>query len=801
MNTPLTEEQQQSVQNIKLMLQLVRQQKEASDCADSLRKFVKAAWPLIGLGTPYAHGWHIDAICEHLEAVARRDIRRLIINMPPRFGKSSIVSVAFSAWRWIKCPEEKFLSTSYSTQLSFRDSRYTRNLIRNDWYQKRWGDKFKITKDQNEKGHFENSAGGYRIATSKDANTTGHGGSVRIYDDPNNLKTINSKAERESENEYHKVMATRAVDPKTDVEICVQQRGHPDDMTGLLLNLGWELLCLPNEFEGNHSVTSIGWRDPRTHMGELMHAERLGPLETEDLKRTLQSDYAGQFQQRPAALAGNALKREWWRFWNPRMDDLTPEQRDAAVRPIKLKLGAETVERTAQQIPDAFEQVCQSWDMAFKDMEHNDFVAGHAWGRLGANSYMLARDHGHYDFPKTCAAVRRMSLAFPCPEKLVEDKANGPAVIQSLRNEIPGMLAVNDAGGKIARVNAIAGYVEAGNVWLPNPNLYQWVWDLIDEFSDFPAVTHDDDTDAMTQALKRLFDSMANNGLPEFRVQPRVGEPQTACHIEPETDMVRGIPAHWRRWIAVAPGHPGCALWLAETPTGSLRVYRELELLGADALEAGKRIAACSIPDLEAWLGSIRAARHWHIDLLLEKMAFAPVEPVGSYAALLEQGILEYEPVKGEWDDRQYAKQALKAARFTAQAAMLEESAVDRLRSLLQFAPPNFQELEYDRKKAFALSREDLAAYTEYMAAVEGRISGEWPKLKISSQCRNLISALGCARRDEQIDTPDPFLRALLIGVSAPASVMASPGIREVPALQISHGVANMRGRTRKFGR
>lgn len=792
MTPQYTPQDYENFENAKLLIQLIKQQKEAEECGESLRKFVKLAWPIIGLGSPYLHNWHVDAICEHLQAVIRRDIRKLILNMPPRAGKSSIVSIALSAWRWITCPEEKFLTASYDMKLAKRDSRFTRNLIKEQWYQKRWGHVFKLSNDQSEKGHFENDKGGYRIATSTTSGTTGHGGSVRILDDPNNLATINSKDVRETENSFYRIMSTRHIHAPTDVEICVQQRGNPEDFTGMLMAMGgWELLELPNEYEGKRIITSLGWSDPRTHVGELLHPDRIGPAETEELKKTLGPDYEGQYQQHPTAIAGNLFKREWWKFYHPSLDDLTKDQRIAAEMPIKIQVGMESLERFSKQIPSAFEQIVQGWDMAFKDMEHNDFVAGHAWGRLGANSYLLSREHGHKDFPQTLQAVRKMSREFPCPEKLVEDKANGPAVVQSLKNEIPGLMGVPDGGGKIARARSISGYVEAGNVWLPNPNLYPWVWGFINETADFPSAPHDDDTDAMTLAVIRLFDNMANIGLPEFRVQPRIGEPETACHVESEVDM--RVPPHWKRWIAVAPGHPGCALWVAETPTGTLRVYRELELLGADALEAGKRIAAASLPDLKEWHGSIHAARHWHIELLMEKLAFAPVEPVGSYAALLEQGLLEYDPEKGEWEDREYARAALKSAKFTAQMANLEESSVDRLRSLLQFMPPDFQELPYDRAKAFALAKSDLKAYSEYMMAVEGVISGEWPKLKISSQCRNLISALGCARREEQIDTPDPFLRALLIGVSAPLSVMSKGGMKEVAATTIGRPQPQMR--------
>lgn len=748
--------------------------KALEKCEYSFRGFVKEAWKVVEPGTPYLPGWHIDAICDHLEALAKREIRNLIINISPRSAKSSLVSVMFPAWRWIVAPEEKFLTASYSSSLSIRDSRKCRNLIKSDWYQKAWGSRFAISKDQNEKGRFENDKGGYRLATSVDGTNIGEGGSVAIYDDPNDLSTIDSPVMRQNTLDwYDGVMSSRSIDPMTDVRLCVQQRGHMDDMTAHLLSFGdWELLTIPMEYEGPSKPTSIGWMDPRTEFGELMHPERFGPKEIAKLKQVQGPHrYAGQFQQRPSAAAGGQLKREYWNYWNPANTDTDK---------VKIKIGNETIEKTPVKLPAAFEQVCQSWDFAFKDAEHNDFVAGHAWGRVGANIYLLGREHGHFDFPKSIRAIRKMSVDYPCPEKLVEDKANGPAVIATLRNEIPGLIAVTPDGGKESRVNAISGYAEAGNIHLPNPNLYPWVKDLIDEFANFPVSVHDDDTDAMTQAARRLFDSAVNTGVPEFRVMPRMGEPETASHIERDEQMLPALAPQWRRWIAVAPGTSGAALWICETPTKSLRVYRELDLSGADAHEAGRRIGEASLSDVRAYLASVHLSAKWNIDVLLEKEAFTPVEPIGSYAELLEQGILSFDPTKGSWDERQAGSTDLRHAKFSAQMAETDESAFERLRDLLRFRPADYEELDYDRKKAHELARVDINLYQAYMAAVEGRIPGEFPKIKFASSCARTIAALGAVRRDDE-KSADEFMRALLIGISAPPSVMTQRAPREIP--------------------
>lgn len=728
----------------------------------------------------------VDSVVS-VEPCGRKECRCITVSEDASFtvadvvvSNSTILSVAAPAWWWTIKPTEDFLSASYTTRLSTRDSRYNRNLIASKWYQERFGDVYQITKDQNEKGRFENDKGGTRIATAIDSAATGEGGSVRLFDDLNDLKTINSEVEREKAVEFYQVLATREVDPMTDVEICIQQRGDPRDITGYLLSLnsGWERVVVPMEYTGARPPSSLrsakfpdGWTDPRTTIGELMHPERTGPLQLEKLKKTLGPKYAAQFQQDPVSLAGNLLSREDWNYWNPDPTTLTEAERVSADAPVVIDIGSRKVEKKPVLIPEAFEQVVQSWDAAFKDGADNDYVAGHVWARVGADCYMLSRDHGHKDFPATCDAIRRMSIEFPCPEKLIEDKASGPAIIQTLKNEIPGLLPVTDKSGKSERVSSISGYVAAGNCYLPNPNLYPWVWDVLGEMCEFPSVEHDDDTDAMSQALRHLFNCVANQQFPEFRIKPRVGDPVTAKHIE--SGVAESLLPGWRRWIAVSPGAPGCALWFCETPTHGIRIYRELDLMGMDAHEVGKKLALHSLPDIKRYVQMLSPQARWNMGVYLEPPAFAPIEPVGSYAELMEQGIADFVVEEGDWKDREYMQSLMKAARFNSDRVTLEDSSMDRFRALLAFQPPNFKLETWDRETAVRLAQSgNNEEYQAWMAAVEGRVIGEYPKLKIDPSCKQLISALGSARRGD--DLPNPYMRAALIGTSAPPDVKSS---------------------------
>jgi phage terminase large subunit-like protein len=200
---------------------------------------------------------------------------------------------------------------------------------------------------------------------------------------------------------------------------------------------------LPAEYEGTSGVTSIGWSDPRADNGELLWPERFGREELEALKHSLGSyAAAGQLQQRPAPAEGGIFKRHWWRFWKRPGTELPP----VSVR----RVNGEIENIHAVDLPKEFDEVQQSWDMAFKDLDTSDFVCGQVWARRGANKYLLDQRKDRLDFPRTLHAVRMMTVNWPrAHAKLVEDKANGTAVIAALKNEISGLIPVNPEGGNV----------------------------------------------------------------------------------------------------------------------------------------------------------------------------------------------------------------------------------------------------------------------------------------------------------------------------------------------------------------
>jgi predicted phage terminase large subunit-like protein len=490
-------------------------QVRAERCRRRLHEFVRHGWEVVEPETPLIWGWHIEAVCQHLEACTRQQlwtpgtpdpdggrIQRLLINQPPGTMKSLLVSVFWPAWEWIEHPHIRSLFGSNALELAIRDSVRCRDLLQSDWYREWFDPQWALKGDQNVKSRYNTTAGGVRQCVSIGAQVTGFRGDKVVMDDPQDAKEAHSDTIRESANTaWDRGFSTRLNDPRKGVRVVVQQRLHDRDLTGHIIAKGggYEHLCLPTSFDPeNRSETSIGWRDPRTEFGELLFPQFHTPEVLEQFKKDLGSvDYAGQFEQRPSPVEGAIFRRQWWRFWRPGNVDLPP---------VRLQLADGTWhEVDAEPLPAEFDEEIQSWDCAFKDLKDSDFVCGQTWKRFGAATYLFDQVLARLSFTETVKAVREAKARHPnVGAILVEDKANGTAVLNTLQFEIPGLIAVEPDGGKVARAYATTPYVEAGNVYLPHPAVAPWVWDFIKSFTDFPNGAHDDEIDAMTQAVRRL---------------------------------------------------------------------------------------------------------------------------------------------------------------------------------------------------------------------------------------------------------------------------------------------------------
>ena len=285
----------------------------------SLYDYLQGMWHVVEPSTPFLDNWHLGAICEHEQAVLDYEIPKLCICVCPRSGKSITTSVAFPTWAWTRDPSVRFLFSSYSSDLSLEFATTARRVLDSPWYQSRWG--VSLSVDQATKSYYSNTAGGYRISTSVGGSATGKGGDVLVIDDPHNLKLIASDVVRANDlSWFTKVWSSRQNNPRHGRQVVIMQRGHEDDLVSLLLDQGdWTFLKLPTEYVPQQWTSPIGWADPRTTAGELMHPARVGPTEVETIKRELGSvDYSCQHAQEPLPEIGGMFERGWFEIIPPR---------------------------------------------------------------------------------------------------------------------------------------------------------------------------------------------------------------------------------------------------------------------------------------------------------------------------------------------------------------------------------------------------------------------------------------------------------------------------------------------------
>lgn len=469
---------------------------EAEQCRRSLGRFIRDAWHVLEPRTAYVHGWHIDAICEHLEAVTAGQILRLLVNVPFRTMKSLGVCVFWPAWVWARTPGAQWLTASGELKLASRDSRKMRLLVTSQWYRERFPDGTQIVSDQAAKTWFENEAGGHRLATTVAGAGIGHGGDYLIFDDPHKAQRaeIESELRREAVLDWwDEVFSTRLNDPETGRVVGVMHRLHESDLAGHVLEQGgWEHLMIPMEYDPKRSqVTTLGWKDPRTEPDELMWPERFSRDVVDRLKHVL-GPYgtAGQLQQEPAPREGGQFERRWF---------VSQE------RPL-LELG---------DVPGGCEWACY-WDKA-GTAGGGAYTAGVLMAYHQPTNIAYIRDivRGQWAAPQrernieSSCALWAQWLGGPLNFRVVveqEPGSGGKDSVEDTMRRLAGYRVERDLpgqrGSKDVRAEPLATAAEVGQVRLVKG---EWNEEFLREIEHFgPGASYKDQVDAAAGAYNTL---------------------------------------------------------------------------------------------------------------------------------------------------------------------------------------------------------------------------------------------------------------------------------------------------------
>lgn len=455
---------------------------------------------------------HLTYLSERI-AQAVKDVesgidRKLIVEMPPRSGKSTLATQISAAWALTRNPNWHMVLTSYSGPLATSWGRQVRRWTSEG----KLGSHLRIAPDAGAATDWDTVDGGKFISRSIGGGITGYGAKMLIIDDPHkDFADAHSKTSRDAVWDWWLSTASIRLNPPSLV-IVIMTRWHEDDLVGRLLSKDyegdpsdWERISFPAIAE----IDDVLGRSPGDPLlSPLIEETREDALTRwEKIKRSVGSYvWSALFQQRPAPAEGSVFTMDWFRFWTTNPDDVSytpsgepdPKGQTVLIDPAELSSG----------------RWVDSWDMTFTGSNDGDYVVGQRWVRHGANRYLIAQQRGHWSFSESLAAMRRWAepsselspYGDNVHERLVEHAANGPAIIDTLQAEISGIKPIKARNSKEARARAISPEIESGNVFLPHPNMpgCGWVRDLLSEIRNFPHDAHDDQVDALTQALSGL---------------------------------------------------------------------------------------------------------------------------------------------------------------------------------------------------------------------------------------------------------------------------------------------------------
>lgn len=431
----------------------------------------------------YQINWHHRAICDAIARMESGEIRRLLVFMPPRHGKSELISRRLPPYLLGRNPDLNIIGCSYGASLASLINRDVQKIMDEPAYQKLFPNTRLNSKNirtvasgnwlrNSDMFEVVGTRGRYRSA-GIGGGITGMGADWAIVDDPiKNQEEANSRVFRDRTWDWWTSTLFTRLEKNARVVVTLT-RWHEDDLGGRLLEQGgWTVLCLPAIKEGPPTAD-----DPREE-GQALWPGKYDEAAMEEIKRVSGSKVWGSvYQQHPTPADGTVFRREWFQnFW--------------------------------RELPADMELELQTWDLTFSDGEKNDYVAGFLLGRKGARRYIIDRVWARMDFNAQLGSIRSFTAKHPrATLKLIEKAANGAAAIATLEREIPGIVPIVPKGSKIGRAEATTPEWEAGNVVLPHPDIAPWVHDFIEEHVAFPNGKHDDQVDAVAQGLMRLRES------------------------------------------------------------------------------------------------------------------------------------------------------------------------------------------------------------------------------------------------------------------------------------------------------
>jgi predicted phage terminase large subunit-like protein len=440
--------------------------------------FLDRAWPHISGGDLIDPNWHIDALAYQLGRVRAGKSRRLMVNLPPRNAKSKIVSIIWVAFMLGRDPTSNFVCVSYSNELSGKLARDCLAIMQSDWYRELFPGTIITRRAAMD---FETTRGGGRLATSVTGTLTGRGGDIIILDDVIKPDEANSETVRNSVNDWYRTtLSSRLNNKATGAILCVMQRLHQYDLCGLLLEAGsWNQLSLPAIATEDTAIPLTRGRKHIRRRGDVLHPARESRKTLEEQRAQMGSTaFEAQYQQAPVPALGNVFKAHWFK--------VTPPE-------FRLEDGG---------------NIIQSWDTAIKTADGNSFSVCVTALVRASQVYVIDVWRGRLEFPDLRRKAIELARLHTARTLLIEDRASGQQLIQTLRSEephgVPLPLAQSPSNDKLSRAEGVSSIIEAGQLFLPNEA--HWLGEFKSELLAFPSGRYNDQVDALTQLLEWVRD-------------------------------------------------------------------------------------------------------------------------------------------------------------------------------------------------------------------------------------------------------------------------------------------------------